>query len=145
MNLRQAKDELKYRAAEKIKSCMPDGLQIETAKIFDLMTKPPDADLGDFALPCFSWAKELRSAPNKIAEALADKLKAASADGLFESISVSGAYLNLKLKSGLLAKTVLTKVHSGAFFTSLAKAAQQDGVICTMVEFSQPIPTRSFM
>lgn len=63
--------------------------QIEAA-----LTTPPNLALGDCAFPCFQLAKELRTAPNKIAQGLAAKIQP---DRLIASAVAEGPYLNLFL------------------------------------------------
>lgn len=43
----------------------------EAADIRGQLAVPPDPNLGDYAFPCFRFAKVLRMAPPKIAEAVA--------------------------------------------------------------------------
>ena len=64
-------------------------VQIEAA-----LTTPPNLALGDCAFPCFQLAKELRTAPNRIAQGLAEKIQP---DRLIASAMAEGPYLNLFL------------------------------------------------
>ncbi len=38
------------------------------AEVYELIALPPNAEMGDFALPCFKLAKLLRKSPVAIAE-----------------------------------------------------------------------------
>lgn len=60
-------------------------------EIASLLTVPPERDLGDYALPCFRFAKALRKPPVKIAEELAAEI--AGAPFLKDVRAVNG-YLN---------------------------------------------------
>ena len=71
-----------------------------------LLETPPDAQMGDCALPCFKLAKTLRKAPPVIAQELADGL---SVDGIAE-IKVAGGYLNFYFDAAALAQSVLAGV-----------------------------------
>ena len=44
---------------------------VSQEEIISSVTLPKDLSLGDFALPCFKFAKALHKAPNMIAEDLA--------------------------------------------------------------------------
>lgn len=44
-----------------------------SAQIEAALTTPPNLALGDCAFPCFQLAKELRTAPNRIAQGLVEK------------------------------------------------------------------------
>ena len=46
---------------------------LESGQVADLLETPPNPDMGDYALPCFTLAKTMRKAPNLIAEELSDQ------------------------------------------------------------------------
>ncbi|MCL4778608.1 MAG: arginine--tRNA ligase [Gammaproteobacteria bacterium] len=64
------------------------------AQIEAALATPPNLALGDCAFPCFQLAKELRTAPNRIAQDLAGKIQP---DRLIASAVAEGPYLNLFL------------------------------------------------
>ena len=43
--------------------------------ILPLLETPPKPELGDYAFPCFRFAKTLHKSPNLIAEELADTIR----------------------------------------------------------------------
>ena len=45
---------------------------LEADQLKDWLETPPDPAMGDYAFPCFRFAKTLRMAPPKIAQALAE-------------------------------------------------------------------------
>jgi len=69
---------------------------------------PPDPKLGDFALPCFPLAKQLKKAPPLIAKELAGKLKKPA---FIDRIEANGPYLNFFLKKTLLAEKTLLDIE----------------------------------
>jgi arginyl-tRNA synthetase len=68
---------------------------------------PPEASLGDLAVPCFPLAKQLRKAPAAIASELADKLWQLRQGGWVERIAAAGPYVNFTLDRMRLAAAVL--------------------------------------
>lgn len=82
------------------------GSIIDEAKISELLEVPPKPELGDFAFPCFIFAKELKKAPNQIAAEFAPKINSS----FLESSTSQGPYVNFKLKKDVLAKEVLSKI-----------------------------------
>ena len=76
---------------------------IET--INDYIEVPPNKEMGDFSLPCFKLAKELKKAPQIIATEINDKLNI-SKDIVLETKVVNG-YLNFYINPRAIAKTVL--------------------------------------
>lgn len=68
---------------------------------------PPDSALGDFALPCFAFAKVLKKNPAEIANELKDKIKA----DFIEKIETKGAYLNFFINRTILIKETIEEIR----------------------------------
>lgn len=95
--------------AERIKV---DGVTEE--EIYSSLALPPNTETGDFALPCFKFAKILRKSPVSIAETLRDGYKT---DGVISEVNAVNGYLNFKVnKSGLAAETLGKILKEGASF-----------------------------
>jgi arginyl-tRNA synthetase len=60
-----------------------------------VIEQPPKVELGDFAIPIFPYAKPLRSAPLKIAQAIKDEI--GSIEGMAEMQVVPPGYLNVRI------------------------------------------------
>ena len=86
---------------KKIASLFPKEYKITA----DLIEKPKD--FGDYSLPCFSLAKNLKKDPKKIAEELAKKIKKPN---YIKEIKVIGAYINFFLDKADMANDILTEV-----------------------------------
>ena len=80
--------------------------ELDAKSILGMLEYPPDEKMGDIALPCFKLSKTLRSAPVKIAEAIASELKM---DAIKRVEAVNG-YLNIYLNGEYLAKKVVSEV-----------------------------------
>ena len=83
-----------------------DGVSEE--ELISLIALPKDLSMGDFALPCFRFAKALHKAPNMIAEDLA-KL---DYQGAFEKVEAVNGYLNFKVDKQAQAKQILDGIVS---------------------------------
>ena len=66
-----------------------------------VVEQPPKVELGDFAIPIFPYAKPLRSAPLKIAEAI--RAEIGPIDGIAEMQVAPPGYLNVKIDRGWMA------------------------------------------
>ena len=75
----------------------------------NLIEIPQDRSMGDFALPCFSFAKELKKAPNVIAQEIADQLKP---EGIIAKIEALGPYVNVSLDNELVAQKLFREMNS---------------------------------
>ena len=57
---------------EQLSLLLAQASGLDADKLASLLEVPPDMDMGDFALPCFKLARELRKAPPAIAQQLLD-------------------------------------------------------------------------
>ena len=82
--------------------------ELSVTDVERMLEYPPDAKMGDLALPCFKLSKILRNAPVKIAAQLADGFSVPCVD---RAEAVNG-YLNIFLSPEYLAGEVLPEVLS---------------------------------
>lgn len=80
---------------------------ISEAKIYEALALPPTSEMGDYALPCFRFAKVFRKSPALIAEELKGKI---SPDEVISEISAVNGYLNFKVNKNRLAEEVIGKI-----------------------------------
>lgn len=90
--------------------------QTEREDIAANIVVPPDKTLGDYALPCFKFAKVLRKSPVAIAEDLKNSYVT---DDVITSVSAVNGYLNFKVNRIGLAKETLAEINKkGAAYGS---------------------------
>lgn len=77
-------------------------------EIAEAVSVPPNTEMGDFALPCFKFAKVMRKSPVQIAEELA---KTYETDEVIAEVSAVNGYLNFKVNRKALAGEVLTRIE----------------------------------
>jgi arginyl-tRNA synthetase len=102
------------------------------------LARPPRAEMGDYAVPCFPLAKALRQPPPKIAATLAAALEP---DEILAGAAAEGGFLNLRLDPGALARITIAQVLADS-----AGGARVDGFgggsaaprRKVLVEFSSP-------
>ena len=89
------------------KKYIADKIDVEgvsKADIESFIAVPPNTDMGDYALPCFRFAKALRKSPVAIAAELAESI---AQDGVISEVSALNGYLNFRIdKAGLLRATL---------------------------------------
>jgi arginyl-tRNA synthetase len=90
------------------------------------LERPRQEELGEFALPCFRFAKQAQIAPPALAAKLADTLS-------IENVSCEavGPFLNFRIGASALAQAIITSAQSNAY-------AGGDEGLTTLVEFSSP-------
>lgn len=81
---------------------------LDEALIESMIEIPKHADMGDFAFPCFKLAKDLKKAPQMIANDLSQLI----GSDLLESVVAAGPYINFKIKPAKYAQTVLETILS---------------------------------
>ncbi len=77
-----------------------------------VVEQPPKVELGDFAIPIFPFAKPLRSAPLKIAEAI--RAEAGAIEGIAEMQVVPPGYLNVRIDRAWMAGALATETKPPA-------------------------------
>ncbi len=93
---------------QKIAKEIAQVTSIDEEKIEEYIETPPNADLGDYAFPCFKLAKELRKAPPVIANDIKENIKIDK--NIIERIEVVGGYLNIFINKETLKKEVLEEI-----------------------------------
>ena len=83
---------------------------IEEEKLITFIEIPKDTTNGDYAFPCFKLAKELKKAPQIIAEEIKSKIELDN--NLIKEIVVIGGYLNFYINTQVLATEVLQEISA---------------------------------
>ena len=78
-------------------------------EVYASIALPPNPDMGDYALPCFKFAKVMRKSPALIAQALAAGYPA---DGVIEKAEAVNGYVNFTIDKAALAREVIGEVLS---------------------------------
>ncbi len=119
------------------------GFEISEMEIFRLLERPPESSLGDYALPCFRFAKVLRKSPAQIAELLKTQIEQSGLAPWIIEIKVVQAFINIFINKTKLLNTLLPKVLSNEYFTPV-KTRQSHAKTHVMIEFSQPNTHKEF-
>jgi arginyl-tRNA synthetase len=91
---------------KKVAELISAEVELDVAEIEKLIEIPPRPEMGDYAFPCFQFAKTMRKAPNMIAEELKNKI---DAEG-FEKIENLGPYINFFADKSVFAKNTIEKI-----------------------------------
>ena len=78
-------------------------------EVYASIALPPNPDMGDYALPCFKFAKVMRKSPVLIAQALAAGYPA---DDVIERAEAVNGYVNFTINKAALAREVIGEVLS---------------------------------
>ncbi|MBY0416334.1 MAG: arginine--tRNA ligase, partial [Bdellovibrionales bacterium] len=129
-----------FQALSKIEANIPAELSV--VDFFKTLEQPPEKSLGDYALPCFRFAKAIKKNPNEVATELKRLLEEAN-NPWVDSIVLKGAFLNIFTNQKEVARNLVPTLVSGAGFKIL-KSNPDHNKTKVMIEFSQPNTHKEF-
>lgn len=77
---------------------------VDEEEIYNSIALPPNPEMGDYALPCFRFAKVLRKSPALIAQSIAESYPA---DDVIEKAEAVNGYVNFTVNKSALAREVI--------------------------------------
>ena len=130
-----------YDWTTKVLNSVDESRTWERSELNRLIEQPPNSEMGDYAIPCFSFAKNLQRSPVQIAAELAEQLqKFISQETPITAIQAEGSYLNFTVSAAAMAEVVLPDVFRGTYFKESSKNARER----VMIEYSQPNTHKGF-
>jgi arginyl-tRNA synthetase len=105
----------------------------DSSGIAGSLAVPPNFSMGQLAFPCFPLAKELKSAPPKIAATLVESLKK-ELPSLVKDVQVAGGYLNFFINLDASTEDFSKNISNGKYFEELKTPPREQ----VDVEYSQP-------
>ena len=82
---------------------------LDSGTLRELLSVPPAEELGDYALPCFTLAKQLRRNPAQIAGEVASRLSGAASDRI-DAVEAAGGYVNFRLNRTAFIRHTLEEI-----------------------------------
>jgi arginyl-tRNA synthetase len=116
--------------------------ELSVVDFFKALEQPPEKNLGDYALPCFRFAKAIKQNPNQVAVDFKAHLEA-SKNPWIDRIDLKGAFLNIFTNQKQVAKTLIPSLVSGESF-KLLKQNKHHNSTRVMIEYSQPNTHKEF-
>ena len=80
---------------------------VSSDELYEMIALPPNTDMGDYALPCFKFAKLLRKSPVMIAEGLKNEVLT---DEVISEVSAVNGYLNFKINKDGFVRSAIDKI-----------------------------------
>ncbi len=94
---------------EQISKSIEKVINVDYTELETFIEEPKDQENGDYAFPCFRLAKELRKAPQMIAQEISQNIEI---DNKYvEKIDVVGGYLNFYINKDTLAEEVVKEIE----------------------------------
>lgn len=116
--------------------------ELDVGVVTELLAVPPDDRMGDYALPCFTLAKQLRKNPAQIASEIAARLAPqVEASGNLAAVTAAGPYVNFSVDRHRFIAHTLAQVETlGPRYGSMGQGEGKTLVI----DFSSPNLARPF-
>ena len=112
--------------------------ELSMDEALQLIEIPPSPDMGDYAVPCFKFAKKYRKSPAVIANEMVEKIGIIDD---FEKIESAGPYVNFFVNKAQFAEKVLKLAFKEKENFGSTNVGQGRTVI---VEFSSPNIAKPF-
>jgi len=107
------KNEAQHELLTQLIAGLATATGLKPEDISSQLGRPPKADMGDYAFPCFVYAKANKLNPQAAAQQIADTLKANTALAPFlADATTAGAFLNIRLKPGTLCVSVINAIRA---------------------------------
>lgn len=103
-----------------------------------LVEVPPKPEMGDYALPCFRFAKTLRKAPNQIARDLGERIQPV---GRIARVRAEGPYLNFYVSQTEFVKETLSEILARGWEFGRSDVGAGKTVV---IDFSSPDVSKPF-
>lgn len=124
---------------KQIAQCLETVTKISKEELENYIEIPKDINMGDYAFPCFRLAKELKKAPNIIAEEIKEKIDISGTD--IEKVEIAGGYLNFTISKIELAKEVIQEFYNKKDAYGKEDLGKEKTVL---VEYSSPNIAKPF-
>ena len=116
---------------------------VSNQEIYDAIALPPNTEMGDYALPCFKFAKALRKSPVMIAEDLRTSIMSDAtlmSDKVISEVSAVNGYLNFKINKDGFVRATLDKIMSekDAFGSSAEGAGKTICIDYSSINIAKP-------
>ncbi len=110
-------------------------------RIRAILEVPPNTELGDFALPCFTLARDLKEKPVEIARDLEERLNEQSpTNSVLSRVESKGPYLNLFLDRPSITVQILSSLYN----TDFSYLSQEGKGKTVIIDFSSPNIAKPF-
>ena len=123
---------------EEIVSHVSTATDVPRDEVRALVEVPPKPEMGDYALPCFRFAKTLRKAPNQIARDLGERIRPGKR---IARVRAAGPYLNFYVSQTEFVRETLSEILAagGQFGRSDVGAGKT-----VVIDFSSPDVSKPF-
>ncbi len=134
-----ATDKLRQIVANELSALIGPKAGLNSQDFYSMLERPKNEDHGDYALPCFRFAKAMKLAPVAVASDFQSTISAKTNQVIANVQAVAG-FLNLSIHPGVYTEQLLLPLSDGSYFDRLRTQNAER----VMIEYSQPNTHKSF-
>lgn len=124
---------------KEIAKIIANAINMNLDEVEGYIEVPPNETKGDYAFPCFKLAKELRKAPQVIANELKEKID--TNNEILDSVEVVGGYLNFYINKNILIQNTINEINLKGDEYGKSHIGEGKNII---VEYSSPNIAKPF-
>lgn len=125
---------------EEIGSILQSLVELEPARVVELLETPPDPGMGDLAFPCYVLAQRWKQPPAAIAARLARDLSG-KRGRFWEKAEARGPYLNFHLDAAAFGREVLEQISAAGERYGWSESGRGKTVV---IDYSSPNIAKPF-